>query len=82
MLCIKHILIIHPSTPFVNTKDTFCNLLDTVCFFSVVDSDPVLPYHNMGKYKWKKLGLKYELENVRAANDEDIKKTKKILGIS
>ena len=24
----------------------------------------VLPYHNMGEYKWKKLGLKYELANV------------------
>ena len=41
----------------------------------------LLPYHNLGKYKWENLGLKYELEDVRSANDEDIKRAKNILGI-
>jgi len=38
-------------------------------------------YHNMGKYKWEKLDLKYPFENIRTANDEDIKRAKKILGL-
>ena len=41
----------------------------------------LLPYHNMGKFKWEKLGQKYELENVRQANDDDIKRAKQILEI-
>ena len=35
----------------------------------------------MGKFKWEKLGQKYELENVRQANDDDIKRAKQILEI-
>lgn len=46
-----------------------------------VENIQILPYHNMGKYKWEKLGVKYELENVRQANQDDVEKAKKILGI-
>lgn len=42
----------------------------------------LLPYHDMGKFKWKRLGLHYSLENVRNATDEDIEKAKKVLGIT
>ena len=38
-----------------------------------------LPYHSMGKYKWTKLGLKYDLEGVRDANEDDIKRAREIL---
>lgn len=41
----------------------------------------VLPYHDMGKYKWKKLGFKYELEDVRNASSNDIQKAKEILNM-
>ena len=34
----------------------------------------ILPYHEMGKYKWKELGLKYELENIKIPNDADCKR--------
>lgn len=46
-----------------------------------VDKVEILPYHDMGKYKWKKLGVNYDLENVRPVNDDDIQKAKKVLGI-
>lgn len=42
----------------------------------------LLPYHNMGAYKWKDLGLTYELANVKAPSYEQIKKAKQILGIT
>lgn len=41
----------------------------------------LFPYHDMGKFKWEELGEKYPLENVRVANDEDIKRAKEILQI-
>lgn len=41
----------------------------------------VLPYHNMGEYKWKKLGLKYELANVDTPTEVQLKKAKQILNI-
>ena len=41
----------------------------------------LLPYHNMGEYKWKKLGLNYDLKDVKAPTAEEVKKAKQILGI-
>lgn len=46
-----------------------------------VDKVEILAYHDMGKFKWEKLGAKYELEDVRTANQNDVDRAKKILGI-
>lgn len=56
-------------------------LKDFINSLKTVEKVEVLPYHNMGKYKWQDLGLTYELENVRPANDDDVKKAKTILGL-
>ena len=42
----------------------------------------LLPYHDMGKFKWKNLNCKYDLENIRPATSEDIKKAMKVLEIT
>ena len=41
----------------------------------------LLPYHNMGEYKWKKLGLNYDFKDVKAPTAEEVKNAKEILGI-
>ena len=46
-----------------------------------VEKFELLKYHDLGKYKWEKLGLNYPLINIRTANDEDIIKAKKIMEI-
>ena len=42
----------------------------------------LMPYHELGKYKWENLGLKYELDDIHAATSNDIKRVKKILNIT
>ena len=39
-----------------------------------VERVDVLPFHQMGKYKWKELGTKYELENVKPPSPELVEK--------
>lgn len=43
-----------------------------------VEKVEFLPYHTVGKYKWKELGEKYEIEDIRNATQEDIKRVKSI----
>jgi len=35
----------------------------------------VLPFHQMGKYKWKELGIEYKLENAVPPSDEVVERT-------
>ncbi|MBR3152367.1 MAG: pyruvate formate lyase-activating protein [Clostridia bacterium] len=59
----------------LKTLKQFINTLNNV------DKIELLPYHNLGKFKWTNLGLEYPLENTPPATDEDVKKAKKILEI-
>lgn len=52
--------------------------LDT---FSNIERIQILPYHSLGKYKWKEMNLEYPLENVKEPSLEDVEKAKQILNI-
>lgn len=41
----------------------------------------ILPYHNLGIYKWEKLNEEYQLKGIPSATSDDVKRAKKILGI-
>lgn len=67
---------------YTDDEDDLIRLKNFITTIKTVDRIEILPYHEMGKYKWKELGIPYELENVRIANDEDVKKAKRVLGIT
>lgn len=46
-----------------------------------VEKFEFLPYHDLGKYKWEKLGVPYELEDVRVASNKDVERAMKIMGM-
>ena len=64
-----------------DNEEDLIKLKDFLHSLKTVQKIELHPYHNMGVYKWEKLGLKYPLKDVRCANDEDIKRAKQILGI-
>ncbi len=56
-------------------------LKEFISNLKTVEKVEVLPYHDLGKFKWEKLGCKYQLEGYRTASNEDVKRAKYILGI-
>lgn len=79
----KHIWIRQVLIPgYTDDESDLLKLKDFISALKTVDKIELLPYHSMGKFKWTKLGFKYEFENVPEATSYDIDKAKKILGIS
>ena len=67
---------------YTDDEQDLLKLKDFISSLNTVDKVEILPYHDMGRYKWEKLGLKYELDGVRVANDYDVKRAKNLLGIT
>ena len=45
-----------------------------------VEKVELLPYHTLGKHKWTKMGLKYELDGIPDATTKDIDRAKEQIG--
>lgn len=67
---------------YTDDEQDLLKLKDFISTLKTVQKIELLPYHDMGKFKWTKLGLKYDLENVRSATSDDVNKAKKVLGIT
>lgn len=65
-----------------DNEEDLLELKNFVESLNSVEKIELLPYHDLGKFKWKKLGFDYPLEGIRTATDEDIKKVKGVLGLS
>lgn len=56
-------------------------LKDFINTLKTIQKVEILPYHDMGKFKWEEFGEKYSLENIKLPTSEDVQKAKEILGI-
>lgn len=63
-------------------EDDLIKLKEFLHSLRTVKKIDILPYHDLGKFKWINLGLQYPLEGVRTANNEDVIRAKKILGLN
>lgn len=64
---------------YTDDRQDLLKLKNFLSTLKTVEKIQILPYHNMGKYKWEKLGLEYPLEGVREASQADVDRAKKIL---
>ena len=62
-------------------KEDLLNLKDFLSTLNNVEKIELLPYHDMGKFKWEQLGLKYPLADNPIATNEDVENVKIILGL-
>lgn len=60
-------------------KQDLLKLKDFIHRLRTVQKVELLPFHSMGKFKWKKLGLDYALENIPDATLDNIKKAEEVL---
>ena len=64
---------------YTDDENDLLKLRDFLNTLKTVEKVEILPYHNMGEFKWKKLGFSYPLEGVRQADQADVDRAKKIL---
>lgn len=73
---IRHVLV-----PGITTEeDEFYRLRSFLDTLKTVERVEVLPYHTLGVFKWKELGIPYQLEGVDPPTKEQIDRAKEILG--
>lgn len=66
---------------YTDDENDLLKLRDFLNTLKTLEKVEILPYHNMGEFKWKKLGFSYPLEGVRQADQADVDRAKKILGL-
>lgn len=66
---------------YTDDKFDLMNLKKFIDSLNNVEKVEILPYHNLGKFKWDEIGDHYELENVQPPTSEEVQKAKHILGI-
>lgn len=64
-----------------DSEEDLLELKKFLSTLSNVQKVEILPYHDLGKFKWENLGLDYPLFDIKPATTEDFERAKKILEI-
>lgn len=76
----KNMWIRHVLVPGYTTDDEdLQRLSDYVSDLKTVKRFEILPYHTLGVFKWKELGIEYTLDDVKAPDKEQLERAKNIL---
>ena len=74
---IRHVLV----PGYTDSEEQLTRLKEFIDSLDTVDRVEILPYHTLGVFKWKELGIPYELEDVNQPTKEEVERAKRILGI-
>lgn len=74
---IRHVLV----PGYTDSEEQLTRLKEFIDSLGTVDRVEILPYHTLGVFKWKELGIPYELEDVNPPTKEEVERAKRILGI-
>lgn len=76
----KPVWIRHVLVPGRSDKDAYLKKLDIFLQkLHNVEKVEVLPYHTLGTYKWKEMGLAYPLEGVEPPSEERVENARRLL---
>ena len=77
----KPVWIRHVLVPKRSDKDEYLDRLhEFILTLHNVERVEVLPYHSLGAYKWKELGMEYPLEGIDPPTAERVENARKRLG--
>ena len=77
----KPVWIRHVLVPKRSDKDEYLDRLhEFILTLHNVERVEVLPYHTLGAYKWKELGMEYPLEGIDSPTAERVENARKRLG--
>ena len=66
---------------YTDKEEDLLMLKDFLHSLTNVKHIDILPYHDIGRYKWENLNVEYPLKGIRTANNDDVKRAKEILEI-
>lgn len=74
---IRHVLV--PGV--TDDEEQLKQLRDFIDTLATVERVEILPYHTLGVFKWKELGIPYTLDEVKPPTSDEIERAKRILRI-
>lgn len=75
---IRHVLV----PTITDSEEDLIKLREFVSSLKTVEKFEILPYHSFAIFKYKELGLEYQLNDIKEPTKEEIERANKLLGIS